>query len=112
MARLGQDRGRTLRVRQTNVPNGEVFAVTELDFIEGAYDPEHYEILGLNDYREEPMMENGRAVADETGRPRLVRVYAEIDAADVKEIIRQAAAERRDAKAEAADLQRPSKNED
>lgn len=109
MARLNRDRGRTLRVRQTNIPDGGVFAVDEQDFIEGAYDPKDYEILGYNDQQLVPRLdEDDRAIPNEDGSPVLMRVYDEIEPKDRDRILRDAAAERKEAAREAKELQRPA----
>lgn len=105
MARLGADRGPVLRVRQTNVPNGEVYAVPEVDFIEGAFDPDHYEILGYNEYANRPELDaSGNVVAHEDGTPKMVREYTPMPDADRARVVKAAQAERKAAHAEAKEL--------
>lgn len=105
MARLGQDRGRRLRVRQTNVDNGEIFVVNEADFIEGAYDPDHFEIVSTDDLSLVPETDDaGNVRADENGAPILRREYAPFPDKDRERVVRASAAERKDANAEARRL--------
>lgn len=104
MPRLSElvDRGPVLRVRQTNTEDGEVYAVAEADFIEGAYDPDHYEILGYGESADRPEIDaDGNAVANEDGTPKMVREYRPLEKADHDRIVKAAAAERKAAASEA-----------
>lgn len=98
MARLGTDRGPVLRVRQINVPDGEVYAVSEADFIEGAFDPAHYDILGYNEFTDRPELDaSGRVVANGDGTPKMVREYKPMPDAERVRVVKASAAERKDA---------------
>lgn len=103
MARLGTDRGRVLLVRQKNIQNGETYAVTEFDYIEGAYDPDHYDIIAYNDPVMVPKLDDqGNAMMyPDSDVPIMVRTFPEVPAKEIARLNKAAADERKDAHAEA-----------
>lgn len=119
MVRLGQDRGRTLLIEQK--ADRVRYAVSEADFIEGAYDPEHYTIVGYNEpIRRAKLDEQGNAlmyppvtttdadgntlVYDAPDTPVMETVYPEVPDKEIARLVKASAEERKDAHEEAREI--------
>ena len=106
MARLGgmEDTG-GLRVRQKNVDGGETFLVSAYDFVHGAYDPEHYEIVSFGNGRRVTMLDGkGNALMNDDGTPRMGMEYDPVPDDEKAALISASAKERTQAHADAREI--------
>jgi hypothetical protein len=101
MVRLGTDGGRNLLVEQK--ADGARYVVSEADYVEGAYDPAHYTIIGYNEpVRTAKLDERGNAMMyPDSDVAIMVTTYPEVPEKEIARLNKASAQEREDAHAEA-----------
>jgi hypothetical protein len=97
MARLGADRGRELLIEQKD--GGARYVVAEQDYVDGAYDPEHYAIVGYNEpLRTAKLDERGNAMMyPDSDVAIMVTTYPEVPDKEIARLNKASAEERKDA---------------